>query len=101
MTIVGDGNQKRDFTYIDDVVQSNICAMNLPENFSKFEIYNVGTGKNYSINEVANLVSSDAERINISSRPAEVRETLADIQKTSNDLGWSPKFSLEEKILSY
>ena len=101
MTIVGDGEQKRDFTYISDVVEANICAMNLEDTISNFEIYNVGSGKNYSINEVADMVSKDSNRVYIPPRPAEVRETLADIQKTRKDLGWLPKFSLEEKILSY
>ena len=98
MTIVGDGNQKRDFTYISDVVNANICAMKSDVN-SKFEIYNVGTGKNYSINEIAGMIGN--EKIHITERPAEVRETLADIQKTADDLGWHPECSLEDKIMSY
>ena len=101
MTIVGDGNQKRDFTYIDDVVEANICAMKTSDGISTFEIYNVGTGVNYTINEVAKLIDKDGKVKHIDERPAEVRETLADIEKTKKDLGWCPRFSLEEKILSY
>ena len=62
-------------------------------------IYNVGTGKNYSIQEIADMIGED--RITIPSRPAEVQETLADISDTIKDLNWAPKHSLEEKINSY
>jgi len=99
ITIVGDGSQKRDFTYISDVVNANICAMSLDEPGLKFGIYNVGSGKNYSINQVADMLGK--ERIYIPARPAEVGETLADIQKTIDELGWSPKFNLREMITSY
>jgi len=101
LTIVGDGHQKRDFTYVTDVVHSNICAMNL-SNKNKFNIYNVGTGKNYTINEIAKLVSKKETVIEyIDLRPAEVKETLADITLTTRDLGWTPKINLEEVIHEY
>ena len=99
MTIVGDGSQKRDFTYIDDVVEANICAMKASVNDIPHKIYNVGTGKNYSILEVAEMIGDKVK--SIPTRPAEVRETLADIESTISDLGWFPKYSLEEKINSY
>lgn len=97
MTIVGEGTQKRDFTYIDDVVDANIAAMNRLT--SGFKIYNVGTGKNYSINEIADMIGG--ERVFIPPRPAEVKETLADISQTCNDLGWSPKHDLPNMIMGY
>tara|TARA_Y100001963_G_C6793087_1_gene456777 strand:+ start:7266 stop:8168 length:903 start_codon:yes stop_codon:yes gene_type:complete len=99
ITIVGNGLQRRDFTYIDDVVRANICAI-ASENISH-GIYNVGTGKNYSILELAAMVKNRSEIVNIPPRPAEVFETLADIESTITDLGWKPDYSLEEKILSY
>ena len=99
MTIVGDGLQKRDFTYIDDVVEANILAMKSSVKKIHHNIYNVGTGKNYSIQEIADMIGED--RITIPSRPAEVQETLADISDTIKDLKWTPKYSLEEKINSY
>ena len=101
MSVVGDGEQKRDFTYIDDVVSANILTMKKTDSISSFEIYNVGTGRNYSINEVCDLISPGCSTQSIPERPAEVRETLADIEKTKLDLGWKPMFTLEEKILSY
>ena len=99
MTVVAPGTQKRDFTYIDDVVEANICAMNSNVTAIPFNIYNVGTGKNYSILEIAGMIGGPV-RI-IPERPAEVNETLADIDETINDLGWNPKYSLREKINSY
>jgi UDP-glucose 4-epimerase len=99
MTIVGDGLQKRDFTYIEDVVEANILAMKSSVKKIHHNIYNVGTGKNYSIQEIADMIGED--RITIPSRPAEVQETLADISDTIKDLKWTPKYSLEEKINSY
>ena len=64
-----------------------------------FNIYNVGTGKNYSMIEIAEMIGG--KRDVIPSRPAEVKETLADIESTMRDLGWFPKYKLEEKIMSY
>lgn len=97
MTIVGTGSQKRDFTYIDDVVEANICAMN--KSPSGFKIYNVGTGKNYSINEIAEMIGG--KTVFIAARPAEVEETLADISQTSKDLSWYPKYDLPDMIKRY
>ena len=100
LTIVGDGNQKRDFTYVDDVVDANIAALHQLQ-FKK-RVYNVGTGVNYSINDIARMIAgSDAEIERLPHRPAEVRETLADIKQTSEDLGWKPKTRLEDVITTY
>ncbi len=99
MTIVGDGTQKRDFTYIDDVVNANICAMNAPSSIGDFRIYNVGTGVNYTINQIANMIGG--EKMYTKPRPAEVHETLADITETIKDLNWKPSKKLEEMINSY
>jgi UDP-glucose 4-epimerase len=99
MTIVGDGSQKRDFTYIDDVVSANICAISEDIVDIPFAIYNVGTGKNYSILEIANMIGKNT--ISIEERPAEVRETLADISQTQKNLKWKPKYNLIEKINEY
>lgn len=98
MTVVGDGEQRRDFTHVDDVVEANILCLNLNEK-NTHDIYNIGTGKNFSINQVADMIGK--EKINISERPAEVRETLADITLSERDLGWKPKVELEKVIMSY
>ena len=99
MTIVAPGTQRRDFTYIEDVVEANILAMKTSTVDIPFNIYNVGTGKNYSMTEIADMIGG--KRDVIPSRPAEVQETLADISDTIKDLNWAPKHSLEEKINSY
>jgi len=99
MTIVAPGTQRRDFTYIEDVVEANILSMNSSTVDIPFNIYNVGTGKNHSIVEIAEMIGG--KRDIIPSRPAEVQETLADISETIKDLGWSPQCTLEEKIMSY
>ena len=99
MTIVAPGTQRRDFTYIDDVVSANICAMNKPAQEISHKIYNVGTGRNYSMWEIADMIGG--KRDLIPTRLAEVQETLADIKATTKDLGWTPKFKLEDMIKSY
>ncbi|MAH43854.1 hypothetical protein CL614_09120 [archaeon] len=96
MTIVGDGEQRRDFTYVSDVVKANIMA---EKSDIKFGIYNVGTGKSYSINEIANFIGD--YKIYIDERPAEVRETLADIESTIRDIGWKPEYDLSRIINQY
>lgn len=97
MTIVGDGSQRRDFTYIDDVVRANVLAAesNMPGN----KIYNIGTGESISINDLADLVGGDVTHIE--KRPAEVHETLADIRSTTAELKWSPRYTVKEKINEY
>jgi len=96
MTIVGDGEQRRDFTYIDDVVSANILAAQSDINFG---IYNVGTGKNYSINQIADMIGG--ERVFIPMRSAEVSETLADISSTVKDLAWKPRVNISDIINQY
>jgi UDP-glucose 4-epimerase len=93
LTIIGDGDQRRDFTYISDVVESNILAMN--SNLSG-EVLNIGTGINYSINEISKMISEDV--IHINPRPGECRETLADNTKAKENINWSPKVSLIDGI---
>ena len=99
MTIVAPGDQRRDFTYIDDVVSANISAMNADVEKIPYNIYNVGTGKNHSMWEISKMIGGDTQTIK--ARPAEVKETLADIKETVKDLKWQPKFKLEDMINSY
>ena len=95
LTIVGDGNQRRDFTYVGDVVRANIMAASSnpdPEAFG--QVYNVGTGNNYSINQIARMF--DHETVNITPRPGEARVSLANNQKLRKTFGWSPTMKLED-----
>jgi UDP-glucose 4-epimerase len=96
MTIIGTGDQRRDFTHVLDVVRANVLAISLADE-QVFGIYNVGTGVNFSINEIADMIGG--ERVYVPRRPAEVHETLADISLTAKELGWKPSLKLEEEIL--
>lgn len=97
LTIVGDGNQRRDFTYVGDVVNANILAATTEVDNDAFgQVYNVGTGNNYSVNQVARMISSNT--VNTPPRPGEARISLANNQKLRKTFGWEPKVSLKDWI---
>ena len=97
LTIVGDGNQRRDFVYVGDVVSANIMAALGNLSFEEYgQVYNVGTGTNYSVNQIARMISDNT--INIPPRPGEVRVSLANINKIKKTLAWQPKMKLEDWI---
>jgi len=99
LTIVGDGEQRRDFTHVSDVVQANILAAtkDIDEEFYG-TLFNVGNGQNYSINEIADKISDN--QVNIPPRIGEARTTLANNNKLKSVLGWEPKVNLMEWIES-
>ena len=90
MTIVGDGNQTRDFTYVTDVAEALIAAANSDVSG---KIYNIGSGKTVSVNRLVELLGG--EKVHIPKRPGEPDCTFADIQLIKKDLNWSPKISIE------
>ena len=92
LTVVGDGSQRRDFTHISDVIQANILASEIKDGFG--EVYNIGYGTNYSILEIANMISNDVKFI--PPRVGEVQETLASNAKFKELTGWMPKVPLRE-----
>ena len=100
LTLVGDGSQKRDFVHVEDVARANYLASMLPlKNMAKFnghdytgEVFNVGSGKNYSIKEIADAISDN--QINIPKREGEMDTTLADISKIGKVIGWQPKIDV-------
>jgi UDP-glucose 4-epimerase len=95
LTIVGDGKQKRDFVNVLDIVEANIAAATQDiENKYFGTVFNIGSGKNYSINEIA--IMYNHETINIAPRVGEMQETLANIEKAKTLLGWSPAIELEK-----
>ena len=97
LTIVGDGNQKRDFIHVSDVVSANIFSLSDNIKNSAFgEVYNIGFGENISINEIANLISDKI--IYIPSRKGEVKENLADITKFKETFNWKPNILLKNWI---
>jgi UDP-glucose 4-epimerase len=93
LTVVGDGTQTRDFTYVTDVVDAFITSINSPKNN---EIFNIGSGGTYSINQLARYLGG--ETVNIPKRPGEPDCTFADISKIERMLGWSPKVSFETGV---
>lgn len=99
LTIVGDGHQKRDFVHVQDVVSANIIAAKNDVPFEYYgQIFNVGTGENISILEIAKLISNNY--IHISPREGEAKTTLANIDKIKNVLKWKPNVQLKEWILT-
>jgi UDP-glucose 4-epimerase len=99
LTVVGDGEQRRDFVHVSDVVNANIMvAISNPDSEAFGQVYNVGNGINYSVNEIASWISENV--IHIPSRDGEVRVSLATIDKIKNTFGWSPKVNLKEWIKS-
>jgi UDP-glucose 4-epimerase len=97
LTVVGTGEQKRDFVHVSDIVSANILAATssiLTKNFGK--VYNVGSGKNYSVLEIANMISDNISFIN--QRPGEMKETLSNIDKINAVFGWKPTVDLEQWI---
>ncbi len=93
MTIVGDGNQRRDFTHISDAVEANLIAA---EKLGVTGPVNIGTGRNYSINDLADMIGG--ERTYVPERVGETRETLANNMRAREELGWTPKVSLEDYL---
>lgn len=94
LTIVGSGEQKRDFTHVSDIVNANILALAMTDGFG--EVYNIGYGKNYSILEIANMISDNI--VFIPPRPGEVDQTLSNTEKYKLKTGWNPKVSLKDWI---
>jgi UDP-glucose 4-epimerase len=93
LTVVGDGNQSRDFVYATDVAKAFIAAAQTDK---VGEVYNLGYGKPRKINELVLLLSN--ETVRIPERPGEPKCTWADISKISSELGWKPEIALEEGI---
>jgi UDP-glucose 4-epimerase len=93
-TVVGDGEQTRDFTFVDDVVNAFIEMM---DTNIKNEIFNVGSGKTYSVNTLINLLGSN-KIVNIPKRPGEPDCTFADISKILKKTSWKPKISFEDGV---
>ncbi len=109
ITIVPDGYQRRDFTWVGDVAKANLLAMQSPK-AGDAEIINIGSSTNYSIWDVARLILGVSPAIKpeellasgkcafAPERRGEVFATLADISKAKELLGWEPKVSFEEGI---
>ena len=91
LTIVGDGEQTRDFVHVSDIVSANMLVADKDVH----GVYNVGTGVEYSVNQIANMIS-DIQG-NLPARVGEARRSVADISKIKS-IGWRPNVKLEEWI---
>jgi UDP-glucose 4-epimerase len=92
-TVVGDGRQTRDFTYVTDVASAFLCAA---RSDVSGEAINVGSGNHYSVNYLVDLLGGD--KIHIPKRPGEPDCTFADTTKIGQLLNWSPKVSFEQGV---
>ena len=95
MTVVGDGNARRDYTHVKDVVNANILAA-IKEEILESKVVNIGTAKNYSVLELVDMIGG--EYVHIPAREGEAKETLADISVAKNYLNWEPTIYLEDWI---
>ena len=97
LTINNNGEQRRDFIHVNDVVRANILVAKHSNNFNG-DIYNVGNGKNYSINEIADMFGGEKQYGN---QVIEPFETLAETAKIDLDLNFQPKKDLRQWISTY
>lgn len=97
LTIVGDGEQRRDFIHVQDVVNANlmVALANLDDKCYG-QVYNIGSGENISIFEIAKMISNN--HVYISPRDGEARTTLACIDRARNTFGWKPKLKVKRWI---
>ena len=96
LTVTNDGEQRRDFTYVGDVAEANILA-STSKKVGKGEVINIGKGKNYSMNEIADIIGGEKEYIGDRLEP---KETLADNSKAKELLGWEPKVDIKDWLSS-
>jgi UDP-glucose 4-epimerase len=93
LTVVGDGNQTRDFTYVTDVAKAFLAAA---KSKVRDESMNVGSGDHYSVNKLVNLLGGEVQYI--PRRPGEPECTFADVSKIKNLLGWDAEICFEEGV---
>lgn len=94
LTIVGDGEQTRDFTFVSDVVDALVTVA---QGGRDGAVYNVGSGRPVSVNELVRLLGAH-ETVQIPKRPGEPDCTWADISRIRSELGWEPKVNIAEGV---
>ena len=101
--INGDGEQTRDFTFVENAVQVNIKGMLTKKEEAKNTVYNVAVGENYSVNflynYIKNYLKSDIEAEHREPREGDIRNSLADISRAQNLLGYAPTTRFEDGLL--
>lgn len=96
LTIIGDGSQRRDFVHVQDVARANYLASLAPIYHMLGFVYNVGSGKNYSIQEIANAISDN--QVYLPERTGEATTTLANIDRMVEVIGWKPEIDVMDWI---
>lgn len=100
--VFGDGNQTRDFTYIDDVVEANILAANTS---IIGEIFNIGGGNRITVNELIKTISQITEKdtkiLYIDDQKGDVKDTWADVNKAKSLLKWSPSINIKDGLQKF
>jgi UDP-glucose 4-epimerase len=101
LIIFGDGEQTRDFVYIQDVIQANMLALHSKN--AAGQVFNIGTGKETSINTVAKIMKEKLKKTQIKDvhaapRPPDIRRGFADIQKAKKLLDYNPQFTIKSGI---
>ena len=104
ITIFGDGEQTRDFTYVSDVVNGTILAAESEKSIG--EIFNIGSGSRATVNRLSELTASLYGKNNVASiyeeaKPYDAPDTLADITKARSTFGYDPKTNIEEGLSEF
>src|SRR3984893_5711396 len=101
-TIFGDGEQSRDFTYIDNAVEANLLACQAPASEAAGKVFNVATGRRITLNETVKmlrgLTSYSGETKYAPERGGDIKHSLADISKAEAHLRYRPKVNFEEGL---
>ncbi len=101
-TIFGDGSTSRDFTYIDNAVSANLLACQAPKEVATGRVFNVGTGRSSTLNEVyagiASILGFSGSPIYGPPREGDIAHSLANIERASNELGYRPKADFHEGL---
>ena len=98
ITITADGEQRRDFTHIDDIVDALVSCVGNDVKGKEFEL---GRGINYSINQIADMFGKSYKKEYIPERPGEYPETLADNSEANKILNWNPKKNIRDYITNW
>jgi len=100
ISIFGDGTSNRDYTYVDDVIDGLVSALQYPG--SQFQIFNIGGGRTTSLNHLLKIIeqtlNKEAKIKYLGSSPGDMPVTIADISKARSLLGYQPKVEVSEGI---
>jgi len=100
--IDGDGGQTRDFTFIENVVQANMLALTTSNPEALGQVYNVAVGERFTVlqlfEQLRQLLGADAAPVHRDSRPGDIRDSLASIEKAATLLGYEPRFRMKQGL---